>query len=293
MASHRTALHLLKLLLQLFDSGMGGFQVFVQTISLSNQLLFPGSETLFLNLDLLCESLPESLFFLLEFRVVEFSGPGLPEFPGFHLLSAIGFVMVVFGGVDEIEHMGPDEDGPELLEVAMIFVLDFGNAPRILSALGDAAFRSLDILLTANHGKRHGSHESARMLYGRLIIVFNGRLIDLDALGFNDISNTILEEGKIGRREGIGLCDDWDQIDTCGETLHDFDIEWLQGVAGGTNEVEADVDSEVNLVLSLGLLLLQHVGFMLVVKELDDWHPGVAIVDIVAKAGGVDDSQAN
>jgi hypothetical protein len=64
-------------------------------------------------------------------------------------------------------------------------------------------------------------------------------------------------------------------------------------MAGGADEVEAGVDTEINLLRSAGLLLLQHVRLMLVVEELDDGLPRVAVVDIVAKAGCVDDSQAH
>jgi hypothetical protein len=64
-------------------------------------------------------------------------------------------------------------------------------------------------------------------------------------------------------------------------------------VAGGADEVEAGVHAEVDLVLAAGLLLLEHIGLMLVVEELDDGHPRVAVVDVVAEAGGVDDSKAN
>lgn len=44
-------------------------------------------------------------------------------------------------------------------------------------------------------------------------------------------------------------------------------------VSGGPNEVETSVDPEVNLVLTLGLLLLPHIGLMLVVNEVDNWRP--------------------
>jgi hypothetical protein len=64
-------------------------------------------------------------------------------------------------------------------------------------------------------------------------------------------------------------------------------------VAGGADEVEAGVHAEVDLVLAARLLLLEHIGLMLVVEELDDGHPRVAVVDVVAEAGGVDDSKAN
>jgi len=64
-------------------------------------------------------------------------------------------------------------------------------------------------------------------------------------------------------------------------------------VAGGPDKVQAGVDTEVDLIRAARLLLLQHVRLVLVVEEFDDGLPGVAIVDIVAEAGGVDDSQAD
>ena len=60
-------------------------------------------------------------------------------------------------------------------------------------------------------------------------------------------------------------------------------------MAGGADKVQAGVHAEIDLVLAAGLLLLEHVGLMLVVEELDDGHPRVAVVDVVAEARGVDD----
>ena len=51
------------------------------------------------------------------------------------------------------------------------------------------------------------------------------------------------------------------------------------------------MDTEVNFFMPLGLLLLTHVRFMLVVNEFDDRQPGVTIVDVVAKTRGVNDSE--
>jgi hypothetical protein len=53
------------------------------------------------------------------------------------------------------------------------------------------------------------------------------------------------------------------------------------------------MDTEVNLVGTARLLLLEHVGFMLIVQELNDRHPRVAVVDIVSKPGRVNDGKAN
>lgn len=93
--------------------------------------------------------------------------------------------------------------------------------------------------------------------------------------------------------QSIGFGNNWDQVDPGTKPLHNLDIEGLQSVAGGADEVQASVDAEIDLVGTARLLFLQHVRFVLVVQELDDWLPGVTVVDIVAKAGGIDDSQAH
>lgn len=64
-------------------------------------------------------------------------------------------------------------------------------------------------------------------------------------------------------------------------------------MSGRSDEVQAGVHTHVNLVGATRLLLLQHVRFMLVVKELDDRLPGVTVVDVVSETGGIDDGQAN
>lgn len=48
------------------------------------------------------------------------------------------------------------------------------------------------------------------------------------------------------------------------------------------------MNTQVDLVVPLGLLLLAHVGLMLVVNEVDNRSPRVAVVDVVTKTGAVD-----
>ena len=103
----------------------------------------------------------------------------------------------------------------------------------------------------------------------------------------------LLELGQVGRAKGICLGDDRDQVDTGAEPLHDLNIQRLQGVAGWADEVEAGMHTKVDLVLTARLLLLKHIRFVLVIEELDDGHPRVAVVDIVAKARSVDNRQSH
>lgn len=103
----------------------------------------------------------------------------------------------------------------------------------------------------------------------------------------------MLVAGQISWAEGICLGDNGDQVHSGAESLHDLDIQRLQGMSGRSDEVEACVDTEIDLVNTAGLLLLQHVGLMLIIQELDNWHPRVAVVDIVAETRCVDNGQSD
>lgn len=170
---------------------MGGLQILVEAIPLCNELLLPLAEPLLLDLDLLGETLAQVLLFFLELGVVQLPGAGLAEFAGFHLLCAVGLVVLLFGSVDEIEHVGADQNRAELLEIAVILVLNFGNTPSVLTTLNDPVVGSLDVLLGSDNSERHGSREGARVSSGMLIVLLDGRGVDLDALGLDDSTNLI------------------------------------------------------------------------------------------------------
>lgn len=104
---------------------------------------------------------------------------------------------------------------------------------------------------------------------------------------------SLLESEKVARTESVCLCNDRNEVDTGAQTLHDFNIERLQAMAGGSDEVETGVNTEVNLIAATWLLLLKHVRLVLVVKELDDGLPRVAVVDVVSEARGVNDGEAD
>ena len=183
------ALHLLQLLLELLDLGVSLLEILVKAVPLGNELLLPLSEALLLDLDLLGEALSESLFLLLELGVVELAGTGLAKLAGLHLLSTVSLVVQLLGGVDKVEHVCSDQDGAELLEVAVVLVLNLGNTPRVLATLDDTAIAGLDVLLGTNNGKRHGVHEAAGVLGSGLIVFLDRGLVDLDVLSLNDGDN--------------------------------------------------------------------------------------------------------
>ena len=62
-------------------------------------------------------------------------------------------------------------------------------------------------------------------------------------------------------------------------------------MARWANKVQTSVDTKISLLLALGLLLLTHVRFMLVIYEFDNGEPRVTVVDIVTKARGIDNGK--
>lgn len=48
------------------------------------------------------------------------------------------------------------------------------------------------------------------------------------------------------------------------------------------------MNAQVTLLYTFWLLLLPHVKLMLVVDEVDDWSPRVAIIHIISETGGID-----
>jgi hypothetical protein len=64
-------------------------------------------------------------------------------------------------------------------------------------------------------------------------------------------------------------------------------------VASGSDEVQAGVDTQVDLIGAAWLLFLQHVRLMLIVQELDDGLPRVTVVHVVSETWGVDNGEAD
>ena len=147
------------------------------------------------------------------------------------------------------------------------------------------------------------------MLRRSLVIGIDGRRVDADALRGHDLADALLVDRQVVLGKRVRLGDDGDQVHTRAEALHDLDIKRLQAagpserawrrgqvkedvrVAGGPDKVQAGVHPQVDLVVALGLLLLAHVCLMLVVDEVDNGGPGVAVVDVVAETGAVDHGQ--
>lgn len=105
--------------------------------------------------------------------------------------------------------------------------------------------------------------------------------------------DAILEDLPLLQGQTIGLGDDRNHVDRLAQLLEHDDIDWLEGVTGGRDEVQAAVDAGVlDVALALCGELLSEVGAVLVLDVLDDWVPAAVVVDEVAISRSVDDVQA-
>lgn len=106
------------------------------------------------------------------------------------------------------------------------------------------------------------------MLEASLVVFLEWWGVDLNALGLNDSSNlsekklverfsafafqcltyAVLELDEVGWRKGVSLGDNWNEVDTSTQALHDFNVERLKSVASWADEVQAGVDTEIDLV---------------------------------------------
>ena len=131
----------------------------------------------------------------------------------------------------------------------------------------------------------------------------------MNALSFNDRTNlgavsgehnfksfpthSLLEHLHVAWTECIGLGNDRNEVDPGRKALHHLNVEWLQSVSCRANEVETGVNAEIDLVATTRLLLLEHVGLVLVIQELNDRLPRIAVVHVVPKTWCIDDGEAD
>lgn len=94
----------------------------------------------------------------------------------------------------------------------------------------------------------------------------------------------------IGKR--ICLSNDRDQIDLGMQSAHHLDVERLERVAGGLDEVYTCVDAVVDNVHAVDLVFGIEVGVEPLLDVLHDWSPRVIVVHEITKARSINDSQA-
>lgn len=102
--------------------------------------------------------------------------------------------------------------------------------------------------------------------------------------------DAILERLPLFQSQAIGFGNHWHHIDSLAQLLQYDDVNGLESVTGGADEVETAVDTSVlDVALALSRELLAKVGAVLVFDVFDNRVPTAVIVYEIAVAGSVDD----
>jgi hypothetical protein len=169
--------------------------------------------------------------------------------------------------------MGAREEISKVDKFTMVLILDVDYAPFVLSAPYLLAVDD-DRLLTADDSEwddvLNGGIGSALFVVQLLIVIW----VHLEVVECEFLLNSLLERSALFECEGIGLRDDWNNIDHIGELLQDHNVNGFEGVAGGLDEEEAAVDAGIgNVAFSLRREFFSQVRRVLVFDVLDDWIP--------------------
>lgn len=108
----------------------------------------------------------------------------------------------------------------------------------------------------------------------------------------NGGSYSLLEQSNLLIGEGVCLGNDRDQVDLGVQPAHDLNVQRLQGVTGGLDEVDTGVDTVVNDVGTVDLVLGLQISVVSLLNILNNRAPRVIVVHKVTKARGVDNRQA-
>lgn len=86
---------------------------------------------------------------------------------------------------------------------------------------------------------------------------------------------SLLEGSNLLVGHGVRLSDDGDQVDLLVKTLHELNIESLERVAGGGDEVQASVDTGVGDLAAVDSVLLVEVGIEAALDGFQDGLPAI------------------
>lgn len=102
----------------------------------------------------------------------------------------------------------------------------------------------------------------------------------------------LLESSDLLVGQSIGLGNDGDEVDLGVKTFHHLDVQRLQRMARWLNEKDAGMDPVVNNVHTIDLVLGVEVGIKALLDVVNNRPPRLVVVHEVAKAGRVDNGQA-
>lgn len=105
--------------------------------------------------------------------------------------------------------------------------------------------------------------------------------------------SSYLEPLQFGFRNGVGLCDDWDNIDFGIELLHTHQIQRFEPVASWADEVQANVYAAIVACgqWSFDFQLLLQISLELGINVIDDCFEWIVFVYLIAVADRIANCQ--
>lgn len=101
-----------------------------------------------------------------------------------------------------------------------------------------------------------------------------------------------LEAGNLLIGKSVRLGNDGDKVDLGVKSAHDLDVKGLEGVASRLDEEDTSVNSVVNDVHAVDLVLGIEVGVEALLNVVGNGAPRLVVVDKVAEARSVNNGQA-
>jgi hypothetical protein len=165
-------------------------------------------------------------------------------------------------GFDEVLKMSTCKEVTQVDKFAVPLILDVDGTPAVLAgrnvaaglALADVVLQekswhhspvNVDGVLRADDSEGNdGLDLSVHSSLLRVILLVLVR-VHPDVVEGELLLDAVLELLALLKRERVGLCDDWNNVDSLAQLLEDNNVDWLETVAGRWNEVEAAVDASV------------------------------------------------
>jgi hypothetical protein len=93
------------------------------------------------------------------------------------------------------------------------------------------------------------------------------------------ISNTytLLESSNLLAGHGVTLGNDRNQVDLLVQSLHELNVQGLEGVAGGGNEIKASIDTGIGDLATVHSVLLFKICVKSTFDRLQDGFPAKAV----------------
>lgn len=208
------------------------------------------------------------------------------------LLGSVVFVQLVGRLLPQLLEVVSHQQLSQLDKVAVLLVVHLNHSPGVGSASHGSAVGGLHLLGGAHNGKGHLGHDLVGLGDGLgVVVLVLRRRKDVNLLVSNVGQNSSLEVLNLLVGQSVGLGNHGDQVDLLVQLLHHGDVQGLERVAGGLDEVDTRVDSRVVDGRSVDPVLGVEVGVKPLVNVVHNGLPRVAVVDKVSETGGVDHGQ--